>query len=361
LNYQAIYLRMERLTLKTQLKHFRQSSDAKAGLWCACDIALFLAATAGVVAAEATALKIALGVLAGLQIARLFVIGHDACHQSLFVDRRMNRWMGRVVFLPSLTTYGLWETGHNLGHHVFTNLRGKDYVWTPLSKTEYDAKPAYARALHRFYRSGFGYWAYYLLELWWSKLMFPRGELRPAKRGPYLADLSLVLGFVAAWLGALAAFGVFTDQSVLLLLATGFVLPFFVWTSLMGSVIYFHHTHPELAWYDDPVEWEAARNDASTTVLITLPFGTGAILHHIMEHPAHHLDVRVPLYRLAAAQRHLDAQPTNILTQPLTVRHIVDCTRRCKLYDYERHEWTDFAGKPTSAPLRGKPPRVAVA
>jgi omega-6 fatty acid desaturase (delta-12 desaturase) len=176
-----------------------------------------------------------------------------------------------------------------------------------------------------------------------------------------MADLALVLGFAAVWIGGLVAVGMFTDQSVLLLLGTGFALPFFVWTSLMGSVIYFHHTHPDLAWYDDPDEWEAARNDASTTVLITLPFRTGAVLHHIMEHPAHHLDVRIPLYRLEAAQRHLDAQPTHILRQRLTLQHMRNCTRRCKLYDYEAHQWTDFAGRGTSEPHLATAPGTAAA
>jgi omega-6 fatty acid desaturase (delta-12 desaturase) len=352
---------MERRTLKVQLKAFRHSSDARAAAWCAFDIALFAAAIAGVVLLESALLKVSLGALAGLQIARLFVLGHDACHQSLFTDRRVNRWMGRLVFLPSLTAFGLWETGHNLGHHVYTNLRGRDYVWTPLSKAEYDAKTAFGRAMERFYRSGFGYWAYYLIELWWTKLLFPPRELLPLKHRAYMADLALVLGFAAVWIGGLVAVGMFTDQSVLLLLGTGFALPFFVWTSLMGSVIYFHHTHPDLAWYDDPDEWEAARNDASTTVLITLPFRTGAVLHHIMEHPAHHLDVRIPLYRLEAAQRHLDAQPTHILRQRLTLQHMRNCTRRCKLYDYEAHQWTDFAGRGTSEPHLATAPGTAAA
>jgi omega-6 fatty acid desaturase (delta-12 desaturase) len=344
---------MQRRSLKIQLKAFRHSSNLLAAGWCAFDITMFAAVMAGVVLLEAPALKVVLGALAGLQIARLFVIGHDACHQSLFTDRRVNRWMGRLVFLPSLTTFGLWESGHNLGHHVFTNLRGRDYVWTPLSRAEYEAKSTLGRGLERFYRSGYGCWAYYLIELWWKKLLFPPRDLRPLKRGPFLADLALVVSFAAVWLGGLTGLGMYTGQSVMLLLATGFVLPFFVWTSLMGSVIYFHHTHPDLAWYDDPVEWEAARNEATTTVLITLPLGIGAALHHIMDHPAHHLDVRIPLYRLKAAQKHLNDQPTRILTQPLTTQHIRNCTQRCKLYDYERHQWTDFAGRPTSMPALG--------
>jgi omega-6 fatty acid desaturase (delta-12 desaturase) len=98
-----------------------------------------------------------------LAIARLFVLGHDACHQSLFTRRRVNRWVGRLLFAPSLTPYSLWEVGHNLGHHVYTNLRGMDYVWTPLSKAEFDGMPPWRQRAERFYRSGYGCGAYYLV------------------------------------------------------------------------------------------------------------------------------------------------------------------------------------------------------
>jgi acyl-lipid omega-6 desaturase (Delta-12 desaturase) len=75
--------------------------------------------------------------VAALWIARLFVIGHDACHGSYTPNKTLNKWIGRIAFLPSLTPYSLWEIGHNLAHHGFTNLKGRDYVWTPYSPSEF--------------------------------------------------------------------------------------------------------------------------------------------------------------------------------------------------------------------------------
>ncbi len=82
------------------------------------DYLLFGAVLAGVALAPHWAAKLALGVLAGLLIARLFIIGHDACHQSLTPRRGLNKWLGRLTFLPSLTPYSLWEVGHNVVHHA---------------------------------------------------------------------------------------------------------------------------------------------------------------------------------------------------------------------------------------------------
>jgi omega-6 fatty acid desaturase (delta-12 desaturase) len=78
----------------------------------------------------------------------------------------------------------------------------------------------------------------------------------------------------------------------------------------------------------------------------------GTVLHHIMEHTAHHVDMSVPLYRLKRAQRLLEARlPGRIVIQPFSWRWYADTARRCKLYDIEAGCWTDFNGRPTSEPL----------
>lgn len=339
---------LNRVALKKTIRVFRQSSDAKAIALCTLDLAVFAGTFAGVLFWESIGLKVLGGLIMGLWIARLFIIGHDACHQAFFSNRRANRWMGRVVFLPSLTAYSLWEAGHNLGHHVYTNLAEYDYVWTPTSKQAYDAMPAWRRALERCYRSGYGHGAYYLIELWWKRLLFPRTEAMQTQTTSFTADSMLVSVFGICWVAALIGVGLATGQSIVLLVACGFVLPFLTWNLLMGAVIYFHHTHPDIAWYDDIDEWEAARDGVSGTVLITFPLRLGRMLNNIMEHPAHHLDVRVPLYHIEAAQRTMNEQNVRLLEQRLTWKHLLECTRRCKLYDYAAHRWLDFDGEFTS-------------
>ena len=341
-----------RISLKKTIRVFRESSDAKAIALCTLDLAVFTGAFAGVLFWDPIGLKVLAGLIMGLWIARLFIIGHDACHQAFFSNRRANRWMGRVVFLPSLTAYSLWEAGHNLGHHVYTNLAGYDYVWTPTTKQAYDAMPAWRRALERYYRSAWGCWAYYLIELWWKQLLFPRAEDMHTQTTSFTADSVLVSVFGILWIAALIGVGAATGQSIVWLVVCGFVLPFLTWNLLMGAVIYFHHTHPEIAWYDDIDEWEADRDGISGTVLITFPFRLGRILNNIMEHPAHHLDVRVPLYNIEAAQHTLNRQNVRLLEQPFNWTHISDCTRRCKLYDYKARRWLSFDGTFTSEPVQ---------
>ena len=340
---------MSRASQRKAIKAFRASSDLKATGLCLLDIGLFTIELAVVIMAANVFVKVLASLALGLQIARLFVLGHDACHQSLFTHRLANRWIGRLLFLPSLTPFSLWEVGHNLGHHVYTNLRGMDYVWTPLSKSEFDTLPAWRRVAERFYRSGFGYGAYYLVELWWRKLFFASRAEIPTERPAFKADSLLVLGFGITWIGALIGAGIATHQSTALLVVTGFVVPFLLWNWIMGAVIYFHHTHPRLAWYNDIDLWEAARDTGCNTVHVLFPAKLGRVLNNIMEHPAHHLDVRIPLYNLEAAHRVL-ADPAQV-TQRFSLQLIKDCVQHCKLYDYEAGHWIDFAGRPSGPAL----------
>ncbi|MDP3856915.1 MAG: fatty acid desaturase [Stagnimonas sp.] len=321
------------------------------------DFLLFGLGLAALMLLRAPMLKLLLGLLLGLVIARLFILGHDACHQSFTPHRRLNRALGRLLFLPSLTPYSLWDVGHNVVHHGYTNLRGFDMVWEPLTLAEYQALPAWRQRLERIYRSGWAPWLYYLVEIWWRRMYFPSRRTMPTPRPVFVWDSLLVSGFAALWIGLLALGASASGQSVTLNLVTGFVLPWLVWNALIGFVVYVHHTHPAIAWYADKAEWSAAAPFVTTTVHLRLRLGGrewGGLLHHILQHTAHHVDMSLPLYRLQQAQRLLEQRlPGYIVVQDFSWRWYFDTARRCQLYDYQRRCWTDFSGQPTATPAPG--------
>jgi acyl-lipid omega-6 desaturase (Delta-12 desaturase) len=312
------------------------------------DYALLLAFVAGAVLWDSVGLRVACGLAAGFVIGRLFIIGHDACHQSLTPHRRLNQWLGRIAFLPSLTPFSLWEVGHNVVHHGYTNLKGFDFVWAPLTPEEFARLTPLQQRMDRIYRSGWAPGLYYLVEIWWKRMFFPARKLMPTRRRVFVLDNLLVSGFALLWIAGLASLAHATGQRLLPVLLTGFVVPFLFWTAMVGFVVYVHHTHPEVHWHADRVAWARSQPFVSTTVHLTFPAGIGAALHHIMEHTAHHVDMTIPLYRLATAQHKLEEMmPGRIIVQPFSWRWYFDTARRCKLYDFERDTWTDYAGRPT--------------
>jgi omega-6 fatty acid desaturase (delta-12 desaturase) len=313
------------------------------------DLLFFAAGMAGVVFLPGLPAKLAAGLVTGFVIARLFILGHDACHQSFTPRRRLNRWLGRVVFLPSLTPYSLWEAGHNIVHHGYTNLRGFDFVWQPQTLEGYRALPRWRRLLERVYRSGWAPWLYYMVEIWWARMMFPNREHMPTRRHIFTLDCLLVSAAALVWVGALSICAHLTGQSAWPLIVAGFVLPTVVWNGMIGFVVYVHHTHERISWYEDKNSWAQAQPFVSTTVHLTFRRHAGALLHHIMEHTAHHVDMSIPLYRLREAQKILEARlPGLIVIQPFSWRWYFETARKCKLYDFNARCWTDFRGQPTS-------------
>lgn len=317
------------------------------------DFLLYGAAMALAVASSSALLQVVGGLLAGVVISRLFILGHDSCHQSFTRHRTLNRWVGRLSFMPSLTPYSLWAIGHNVVHHGYTNLSGFDFVWQPLTLAEYRALSRARQWLERVYRSGWAPWLYYLVEIWWKRMVFPSREFSPVRRRVFRWDCLLVSAYAVAWIAALVVAAATMHRSIAWTLVTGFVLPFLLWNGMIGFVVYVHHTHRDIAWYADKAAWSAASPFVSTTVHLTFRSAMSRVLHHILEHTAHHVDMSVPLYRLRKAQTLLEKKlAAHIVVQPFSWRWYVETARGCKLYDFTAGAWTDFSGRRTDAAVR---------
>jgi omega-6 fatty acid desaturase (delta-12 desaturase) len=313
------------------------------------DTVILTAGLIGTVYFESIWVKLLLAIFSGFMIGRIFILGHDACHQSFTPYRSLNKILGRLAFLPSLTPYSLWEVGHNVVHHGQTNLKGFDFVWAPLSLEEYQSLSTGRKVLERIYRSGFGPFVYYIVEIWWNKMFFPSKKAMPATRPAFLWDNVLVSSFAALWIAALTFGALATNQSILLTVLMGFVIPFIFWNGMIGFVVYVHHTHPSVSWYSDKSEWLRAQPFVSTTVHLVFPFKWGAAMHHIMEHTAHHVDMGVPLYKLKQAQAKLEEMlPGRIIIQKFSWAYYFDTAKLCKLYDTQRKCWLDFKGNKTA-------------
>ena len=342
-----------RKLLREELAPLVQRSTPIALALLAMDLVLWFAALAGTVVLDAWWAKLACGVAAGFMIGRLFIIGHDACHQSLTVHRTLNKVLGRIAFLPSLTPYSLWDVGHNVVHHGYTNLKGFDFVWAPCTPEEFARLSPAQRLLDRIYRSGWAPGLYYMVEIWWKRMFFPSRKQMPTRRATFFWDNVLVSLFGVGWIAALVFGAQSLGQSVPLVLATGLAVPFLFWCAMIGFVVYVHHTHVEVEWHADRGEWSRSQPFVSTTVHLRFPLRIGGLMHHIMEHTAHHLDMTIPLYRLKQAQAKLEEMlPGRIVIQDFSWRWYFDTARRCKMYDLARKCWTDYAGRPTSPAAR---------
>jgi len=314
------------------------------------EFAALIALTALAVAQLPLVVNLIAALAAGMLIGTLFTVGHDAAHDTFTASRELNRWIARLAFVPSAHAVSLWQRFHNRTHHSWTNLRKHDYVWEPMSPAQYRALPPLRRALYRLCRGPFGSLPYHLGHMWWKRSFLPiapevRGELRK-----HAFDCTFVVVGWFAFGAACTFFGARLDpQRPLWATALlGWILPFLVANWVNGWVILLHHTHPSVPWFDDPREWMATNSSVTCTIHVTPPLLLDAISNNIMDHNAHHAAPTIPLYHLRPAQnrlrQHFAAAVHHVV---LTPRSYLEIVSKCKLFDGERGQWTDFSGRPT--------------
>ena len=314
---------------------------------------LYLAIIAAIVIAPGWPFRLLLSLTAAFMVGILFVIGHDACHGAFTNRPWLNAVLGRLAFLPSWHPYSGWEHAHNRVHHAWTNLSGRDYAWAPLDKDVYDRLSSFGRFRARLYRSVLGFGLYYFLDVYVKRTLWPsrafRGKTNMARLA---ADDCLVFTFIVVQACALAAGARwYGSGGVMEVLFFGQLLPWMLFNWQIGFLIFLHHTHPQVPWFDDEREWSFYAGQIRGTAHVVFPGPINWLIHGIMEHTAHHADPRVPLYRLGAAQRALElAIPDDIVIHAFTWHSFRYTLKVCKLYDYRNHRWLSFAGEPTSSP-----------
>jgi omega-6 fatty acid desaturase (delta-12 desaturase) len=341
--------------LRAALTEYTQPSTGLALIIFTIDIAIYMSAIAGVIFLENITMRVLCSILAGIMISSIFVIGHDAAHNAFTGSRIMNKVIARMAFLPSLHNYGLWLTEHNRIHHVLPNIQGMD-SWSPFSKEEYDAMPAWRRVIERFYRSPAGMGFYYLVERWWKNKFYPYKKIIGKYNSVYW-DFLLVVTYLVTYLCLLGYAGrELAHTSAIELIVLGFVIPFLNWNFMMGFTVYQHHTHESIPWVRTRVERDQLGGQEDFTMYVRYPAWYNLLSHNIMLHTPHHVDPRIPLYCLPKAQKAMaELMGDELKTVSFSLKGFLKTMASCKLYDYENHLWLDFAGYPTGkSTLAGK-------
>lgn len=316
------------------------------------DLFVYVTAVAGVIFLQDIFLRILCSLSAGLWISLLFVVAHDAAHSSFTGSTALNKTIARISFLPCLHNYSLWLIAHNRLHHQLTNLKGEN-SWSPLSKEEYAAMPEWRKMLERFYRSPGGIGFNYIIERWWKNKFFPYQRITGEFKLSCWLDFLLVVTYLCAFLILLAYAGnnlARTSPAELIFL--GFIIPMFYSSFMIGISVYQQHTHESIPWFRSRLESKKLGKQEKVTMHVRFPYWYNLLSHHVMQHTAHHIDPRIPLYNLPKAQQALTKLlGDKMVTVSFSLQGFLQTMSKCKLYDYENHRWLDFNGVPTSKGL----------
>ena len=259
------------------------------------------------------------GFLAGLVAVRMFVLYHDYQHGAILRKSRLARGIMSLYGMLVLSPPSPWNRSHNYHHTNNSKLHGASFGSYPLMDRDNWSKAGrwerfkYAAARHPL-TILVGYLTIFLFGM----------TLRP-----FLIKPKHHLDCAAALLlhGALiAAFACFDPEALLFTLW----IPIVTASALGAYLFYAQHNFPD-AEVKPKADWDlvhAARKSSSYMVLSPLlHWLTGNIGYH----PVHHLNPRIPYYRLpealAAIEELRDAGRTS-----LKLGDILRCFR-LKLWD----------------------------
>ncbi len=309
---------------------------------------IYAACVFGAVLAAGLAVKITLAVLAGVFIANLAIIGHDAVHRSFTRLRWLNRAIGTAAFLPALHPFGRWEHHHNRIHHCYTAQIGVDNAYSPMTPQQYLAASRGRRLYYRFMRSLGGQFFFYMVDIWLPDMFLPFLEKKHGMRASDWLDLALVYAWLAlcvAGLGALSyaqggvSFGAALWNGALL----GVVIPFAVWNVFISFVTIVQHTGTKVRWLMPTGRFSTHQQKLDGTVHLVFPEALDWFFHRVMQHLAHHVNPAIPLYALKSAEKQVIATASREpVIEVWTPMYHWRMARDCKLYDPNLDRWCRF-------------------
>jgi omega-6 fatty acid desaturase (delta-12 desaturase) len=274
-------------------------------------------------------LALPLAVPAGGLLVRLFIMQHDCGHGSFLSTRAANDRVGRLLSILTVTPYDSWKRAHAL-HHASTgdlSRRGTGDIQT-LTVSEYLALSGWQKLRYRLYRNPL------VLIVLGSPFNFlllqrlPFGVGLPW-RTAWRDVMALNLALIAAYGGLALLFGS---------LVAVFIPVICVAAWIGGWLFFVQHQYEDTIW-EEGETWDfhqAALGGSSYYVLPrVLQWFTGNVgLHHV-----HHLNSRIPNYRL---QECIDDHPALAEVGRLTFRKSLGCIHLA-LWDEERRKLVSFS------------------
>lgn len=330
-----------------ELSEVRKKIDAKsykrsipiALFWFCFDLAFYLLTMYGIFVSHGVLGKVFFGFLAGVAASSMFVWAHDAAHGALFKSKLLSEVLGTIFMLPALNMYRLWCFGHNRIHHGFTSFSPLDWIWRPLTISEYKTLSKYQKILYRVERSFIGCGLHYIYKVWWPKMvMFKPKELDAKSKFIIQLDKIIVVMFAI-----IVSFIYFKYAGGLLSVIASLVIPFVVFNYIISLVVYLHHTNPDIPFFDERAEWNHTIGGLYCSTVIHSNWVVNILTHHILIHAPHHLDIRIPFYRLKTALISLKENYGSYVHEyKISIFNINHIFKSCKLYDYQNHVWYTF-------------------
>jgi acyl-lipid omega-6 desaturase (Delta-12 desaturase) len=250
---------------------------------------------------------LALSIPAALFMVRAFILFHDCAHGSFLKSRKAMTVLGTLLGILTFTPYATWRCCHGIHHATVGNLdrRGIGDIWT-MTVQEYKAGSLFRRFLYRAYRHPLVLFGLGPIYLFLISNRFPGKDAKKDQvRSVYITNLAILAIAVACSL----TIGL---RAYLLI-----QLPILFFAAIGGIWLFYVQHQFDPSYWARSCDWQSFEACMRGSSFYKLPpvlqwFSGNIGLHHI-----HHLQPRIPNYRLQAC---LNAIPDLHLKDAITLR-----------------------------------------
>ena len=291
--------------------------------WCILSTSfLLLAALGGTLWNFHPVVRAACSVLAGLLVLRMFVIYHDHQHHAILPGSRLAGALMRVFGILALAPGTIWRSSHNHHHNHNSRLRGSQIGSYPIMTREQFIKtPPAKRRLYLFVRHPltilFGYAFMFLYGMCLNPFFnYPRRHIDCLIALVVHVLISAALLWFGGWMALLFAQ----------------LIPHFIASAIGSYLFYAQHNFSGVS-FDDKAGWtyEKAALESSSymrTGPLMAWFTANIGYHHV-----HHLNSRIPFYRLPEVMRAIP-ELRRVKTTSLHPAEVIRCLR-LKVWDVQ--------------------------
>jgi len=231
---------------------------------------------------------------AGLLMLRMFVIYHDQQHHAILPRSRAAEVLMRLFGIFVLSPSSIWRSSHNHHHNHNSKLRGAHIGSFPIMTREQYGRISRARRFkYLFMRHPLTILFGYVFIFLFGMCVYPFFN-SPSKH--YDSLLAFVLHVVLAmWVT------VFLGAQALLFTM---LVPYFVATAIGSYLFYAQHNFPEVT-FSDKAGWTYEKAALTSSSFMKLNGFMAWVTANIGYHHVHHLNARIPFYRLPEVMRAL--------------------------------------------------------
>jgi omega-6 fatty acid desaturase (delta-12 desaturase) len=286
---------------------------------------LLAAATAGTLWNIDLPARAFCSVLAGLLLLRLFVIYHDQQHHAILPNSKLAEGFMRFFGILALSPSSIWRASHNYHHKHNSNLRSAHIGSFPvMTSARYLKSSRGERLRYLLMRHPLTILFGYVFIFFHGMCVYPFFN-KPREHYDCLiaSAVHLALAGVLIWFFGWPA------------LVLTLLVPYFIATCIGSYSFYAQHNFPGVSFYDSSGwAYEKAALESSS-FMKTGPI-MGWFTANIGYHHIHHLNARIPFYRLPEVLHQLPelAQPKTTSLHPL---EIIRCLR-LKVWDVQAQQ-----------------------